>query len=143
LDVKIAVIGCGIWGKNLVRNFYNLGSLHSGCDIDHESLEKISKDFPEVSFTDNIDNILNSKEIDGVAIATPSHTHYNLVKKFLNAGKHVYVEKPIATNSNEALELNEVANANECVLMVGHLLAFATSFNSSASLLFVAIGFST
>ena len=129
LDVKIAVIGCGTWGKNLVRNFYNLGALYTGCDIDTEILETISKEYPEVNFTNNIDNVLSSRDVDGVVIATPSHTHYNLVKKALDAGKHVYVEKPIATISAEATELNDIADEKGAVLMVGHLLLYHPAVN--------------
>lgn len=129
MTAKIAVIGCGIWGKNLVRNFYNLQSLYTGCDLDPELLENISKEYPDINFTNNLDNILNSDEVDGVAIATPSHTHYPLVKKALKAGKHVYVEKPIATSTEEAKELKELSNQNELVLMVGHLLLYHPAVN--------------
>ena len=134
MNKKIAVIGCGIWGKNLVRNFHSLGCLYTGCDIDAELLESISKEYPEINFTNNIENIFNSKEIDGIAIATPSHTHYPLVKKALEAGKHVYVEKPIATCSEEAAELNKIADAKELVLMVGHLLLYHPAVNRLRSI---------
>ena len=135
LDVKIAVIGCGLWGKNLIRNFYNLGALYSGCDIDHEMLEAMSTEYPGVNFTDNMDNLFNSKEINGIAIATPSHTHYPLVKKAIGAGKLVYVEKPIATNSEEAKELTELAEQNERALMVGHLLLYHPAVNRLRTLI--------
>lgn len=134
MNKKIAVIGCGIWGKNLVRNFHSLACLYTGCDIDAELLESISKEYPEINFTNNIENIFNSKEIDGIAIATPSHTHYPLVKKALEAGKHVYVEKPIATCSEEAAELNKIADAKELVLMVGHLLLYHPAVNRLRSI---------
>ena len=129
MDRKIAVIGCGIWGKNLVRNFYNLGSLYSGCDIDPEILESISKEYPDINFTNDLDNLINCKEVEGIAIATPSHTHYSLVKKVLNAGKHVYVEKPIATSGSEAKELLELSEKKASVLMVGHLLLYHPAVN--------------
>lgn len=135
MSIKIAVIGCGIWGKNLVRNFYNLGNLYTGCDIDTDLLSSISKEYPEINFTNNPDDILSCKDIDGVAIATPSHTHYNLVKRALNAGKHVYVEKPIAISGEEAKELDNLANKREAVLMVGHLLLYHPAVNRLKTLI--------
>ena len=122
-------------GKNLVRNFYHLGVLYSGCDIDTEILANISKEFPDINFTDNIENIINSREIDAIAIATPSHTHYNLVKKAILAGKHVYVEKPIATSSQEARDLNELSISKSVVLMVGHLLLYHPAVNRLRTLI--------
>jgi UDP-2-acetamido-3-amino-2,3-dideoxy-glucuronate N-acetyltransferase len=135
LDTKIAVIGCGLWGRNLVRNFHNLGVLYAGCDLDSETLKIASKEYPEVFFTNNIDEIFNNKKIDAVVIATPSHTHYNLVKRALESGKHVYVEKPIATCAEEAKELNEFAEEKECVLMVGHLLMYHPAVNRLKTLI--------
>ena len=121
---KVAVIGCGVWGRNLVRNFYNLEALHSICDMDFETLNTITSQYSEVLGTNNFDEVLDTEDIKGVVIATPSHTHYKLVKKALEAGKNVYVEKPIATSSHEAQELNEIAERKGLVLMVGHLLLY-------------------
>jgi len=135
LSVKIAVIGCGTWGKNLVRNFYNLGSLHTCCDIDSELLGSTAGEYPDIHCTSDIDEVLNSPEIDGIAVATPSHTHYSLVKKVLSAGKHVYVEKPIATCSEEARELNELSNEKGLALMVGHLLLYHPAVSRLKSLI--------
>lgn len=126
---KVAVIGCGTWGKNLVRNFHNLGVLHAVCDLDPDLLKSVSEEYSDVICTSNIDEILSNKEVDGVIIATPSHTHYSLVKKALELGKHVYVEKPIATCTQEAKELNELADKKACVLMVGHLLMYHPAVN--------------
>jgi UDP-2-acetamido-3-amino-2,3-dideoxy-glucuronate N-acetyltransferase len=121
---KVAVLGCGVWGKNLVRNFYNLESLYSICDMDSELLCNISTQYSGVKCICDFEEILQIPEIDGVVIATPSHTHYKLVKKALLAGKHVYVEKPIATHSEEAKELMKIAEEKALVLMVGHLLLY-------------------
>lgn len=123
-EVKVAVVGCGMWGRNLIRNFYNLESLYSVCDMDSEALHAISSQYNDVKSVNNFDEILKTEEIKGVVIATPSHTHYPLVKKALEAGKNVYVEKPIATNSQEAKELTEIAEEKGLVLMVGHLLLY-------------------
>ncbi|MEI8388249.1 MAG: Gfo/Idh/MocA family oxidoreductase [bacterium] len=121
---KVAIIGCGVWGRNLVRNFYNLEALHSICDMDSETLNTITSQYSEVIGTKDFDEVLDTEDIKGVVIATPSHTHYSLVKKALEAGKNVYVEKPIATSSHEAEELNEIAERKGLVLMVGHLLLY-------------------
>jgi len=133
--MKIAVIGCGLWGKNLVRNFYNLGVLHCACDIDSEITENLSREYPKINFTNSIESVLNSEDIDGIVIATPSHTHYNLVKKALIAGKHVYVEKPIATTAEEAKELNELSEQQSSILMVGHLLLYHPAVNRLKTLI--------
>lgn len=126
---KVGIVGAGIWGKNLVRNFYNLNYLDTVCDMDEENLKRTKNDFPEVHLTKDFNEMLLNPAIDGIVVATPSHTHFNLVKAALNAGKHVYVEKPIATTSLEAKELNELATANDLVLMVGHLLLYHPAVN--------------
>src|SRR5574344_17317 len=126
---KIAVLGAGIWGKNLVRNFYNLNYLHTVCDMDPDNRKRVNNDYPEVHTTPDFSEVLNNKEITGVVIATPSHTHFKLVKMALEAGKHVYVEKPIATASEEALILKEIAESKNLVLMVGHLLLYHPAVN--------------
>lgn len=135
MSVKVAVTGCGTWGRNLVRNFYNLESLHSVCDMDQELLKKVAEEYENVECVNNFDELLSKEELQGVIIATPSHTHYPLVKKALNAGKHVYVEKPIAINSEEAKELMEMAEEKGLVLMVGHLLLYHPVVNRIKSLI--------
>lgn len=134
LNTKIAVIGCGFWGKNLVRNFYNLGVLDTVCDLDADTRATIEKDFPGTKTISEIEEVFNSKEIHGVVIATPSHTHYKLVKKALMAGKDVYVEKPIATCSIESKELTQIAEEKGLVLMVGHLLLYHPAVNRLKSI---------
>lgn len=121
---KVAIVGCGTWGRNLVRNFYNLESLVCVCDLDQRNIDAIKDNYSSIKFTNDFDEILQSKEIDAVIIATPSHTHYNMVKKALDADKHVYVEKPIATTAEHAKELKEYAEQKGKALMVGHLLLY-------------------
>lgn len=123
-EQKIAVIGCGVWGRNIVRNFYNLRVLDTVCDIDEENLNKVVLDYPGVKVTKDYNDILNNPEITGVAVVTPSHMHYKLVKAMLLAGKNVYVEKPISTVAEEAKDLTNLANDRGLVLMVGHLLLY-------------------
>ena len=126
---RIAVIGCGMWGRNIVRNFYSLNVLDTVCDIDDENLKKVREQYPGVKTTKDFNEVINSKEITAVAIVTPSHTHFKLVKAMLEAGKNVYVEKPISTVAQEARDLSELAHQKGLVLMVGHLLLYHPAVN--------------
>lgn len=128
-EQKIAVIGCGVWGRNIVRNFYNLNVLDTVCDIDDENLNKVTQEYAGVKVTKDYNDILNNPEITGVAVVTPSHMHYKLVKAMLLAGKNVYVEKPISTVAEEAKDLTNLANERDLVLMVGHLLLYHPAVN--------------
>ncbi len=121
---KIGIIGAGLWGRNIIRNFYNLGYLHTVCDIDNENLKNVISDYNNVNTTNDYKDILNNPEIKGVVVVTPSHTHYKIVKELLEHGKNVYVEKPISTVANEALSLMNLADEKGLVLMVGHLLLY-------------------
>ena len=128
-EQKIAVIGCGVWGRNIVRNFYNLGVLEIVCDIDPENRKKILEQYPGVKVTADFNEIINNPEITAVAVVTPSHTHYKIVKTMLEAGKNVYVEKPISTVAQEAKDLMDLANEKGLILMVGHLLLYHPAVN--------------
>ncbi len=124
-----AVVGCGIWGRNIVRNFYNLGALHSVCDLDNENLKMIQELYHDVEVTNDFNSIISNPEITALCVVTPSHTHFNLVKKAILAGKHVYVEKPISTKASEAKELKELAEQMNVKLLVGHLLLYHPAVN--------------
>ena len=126
---RIAVIGCGMWGRNIVRNFYSLNVLDTVCDIDDENLKKVTEQYPGVKTTKDFNEVLNNKSITAVAVVTPSHTHFKLVKAMLEAGKNVYVEKPISTVAQEARDLSELAHQKGLVLMVGHLLLYHPAVN--------------
>lgn len=126
---RVAVIGCGVWGRNIVRNFYNLNVLDTVCDIDQENLNKVVQEYNGVKTTKDFNDILNDPEITGVAVVTPSHMHYKLVKEILLKGKHVYVEKPISTVAEEAKDLTRLARDRDLVLMVGHLLLYHPAVN--------------
>ncbi len=126
---NVAVIGCGIWGKNVVRNFYNLDALHTVCDLDEENRKNLKLQYPDINIISNSEEIFANPQIDAVAVVTPSHTHYKLVRKAIEAGKHVYVEKPLSTVSAEAKMLSDFAERNNIVLMVGHLLMYHPAVN--------------
>ena len=128
-EQKIAVIGCGVWGRNIVRNFYNLNVLDIVCDLDESNLQKVREQYPGVKTTNDFNDIINNPEITAVAVVTPSHTHYKVVKAMLEAGKNVYVEKSISTVAQEAKDLTELAHQKGLVLMVGHLLLYHPAVN--------------
>jgi len=118
--MRIAVIGAGNWGINLVRNLYDLRVLSHVVDKNSELTDQISKDFPEVQCTGSYDSLLND-EIDAVAIATPAQYHFGIASKFLEAGKDVFIEKPMTLCSKEAEDLVSIAEENKSILMVGHM----------------------
>lgn len=124
---NIAVIGCGYWGKNLVRNFHKIGVLHTICDTDEKLLAKLKKKYPDVHCEKTFDNILTDNTISGIVISTPASSHYELVKKSLENGKNVFVEKPFTTLLKEAEELTELAEKKKLILMVG----FTFLYNSA------------
>jgi UDP-2-acetamido-3-amino-2,3-dideoxy-glucuronate N-acetyltransferase len=123
-NVKIAVVGAGYWGKNLVRNFANLGVLRVICDSRMESLKAFSESYPDVLLSDSFQSVLEDGSVAGVAIATPAESHYRMVWDALQADKHVFVEKPLALREDEGVELHELAKERKKVLMVGHLLQY-------------------
>ena len=120
----IGLIGLGYWGKNVLRNFYELGALHTACDTDQHTLAERKKEFPNVSYTDSFEAMLQNSDIKAVAIATPAVTHYEYVKQALFAGKDVYVEKPLALTVKEGQEIVDIAEKEKRILMVGHILQY-------------------
>ncbi|NVL89467.1 MAG: Gfo/Idh/MocA family oxidoreductase [Desulfobacterales bacterium] len=121
---NIAVIGSGYWGKNLVRNFDELGALHTICDKNIATLRSFQEKYPEKKFQTSYELVLKNPAIDAVVIATPAETHFELAKKGLLAGKHVFVEKPLALVVSEAETLCEIAFRRNLKLMVGHILLY-------------------
>ena len=120
----LALIGCGHWGKNLARNFNQLGVLHTLCDLSQLLLDAYTEGYTTVRKTTSPDEILKDKEITKVAIAAPAVHHYGLAKSALLAGKDVFVEKPLCLDVEEGLELVELAEQSGRILMVGHLLQY-------------------
>jgi UDP-2-acetamido-3-amino-2,3-dideoxy-glucuronate N-acetyltransferase len=128
-SAKVAVIGIGNWGKNLVRNFAHQGALGMVCDVDPRRLENVQREYPTTRVTDQYDAVLQDPEIKAVVIATPSDSHFVLAKQALLAGKHIYVEKPLARSIRHAEELDKIATERGLILMVGHLLLYHPAVN--------------
>ena len=125
---SVAVIGSGYWGKNLVRNFFELGALKLICDKDESILSTFKKQYNDIDVCLALADVLGRKDIDGVVIATPAETHFNFVRESLLAGKNVFVEKPLVLHEKEGQELIVLAEENNKVLMVGHLLQYHPVF---------------
>ena len=123
---NIAVVGCGHWGKNLVRNFSELGALAAVCDPQLELAKKYALELNVKNYS--FDEILNDQFIEGVVLAVPAPLHASMAIKAMNAGKHVYVEKPLSMDSKEANNMIASSKKNDVELMVGHLLQYHPIF---------------
>ena len=121
--MSVAVIGCGYWGKNLVRNFNQIGMLRTVCDATPAGREQAHALVPAALIESNFDQVLAS-DVLGVAIATPAETHYSLVAQALRADKDVFVEKPLALTYEQGYELVQLAHQHKRILMVGHVLEY-------------------
>jgi UDP-2-acetamido-3-amino-2,3-dideoxy-glucuronate N-acetyltransferase len=121
---NIAVAGCGYWGRNLVRNFAELGVLHTICDVDSTALQRFRSSYADVNTETEFHRVLENKEIKGVVIATPAALHYYMAKEAILAGKDVFVEKPLALKVKEGRELVELAENNNRILLTGHILEY-------------------
>jgi UDP-2-acetamido-3-amino-2,3-dideoxy-glucuronate N-acetyltransferase len=122
VNKNIAVVGCGHWGKNLVRNFAELGALHTICDAEAKVVKQFESLYPDVNTSTDYRQVLADQNIQGVVIATPAVKHYAMAKEALLAGKDVFVEKPLALTVKEGEELVKLAEEKNKILMVGHLL---------------------
>jgi predicted dehydrogenase len=121
---KVGLAGLGYWGPNLARNFDELAELAWLCDLSDEQRARISSRYPDARLTADFDEMLADDSVDAVVVATPVVTHAELAKRALDAGKHVLVEKPPALTAGEVEELVATAEAQERVLMPGHLLLY-------------------
>jgi UDP-2-acetamido-3-amino-2,3-dideoxy-glucuronate N-acetyltransferase len=128
-DIRVAVIGAGYWGKNLVRNFSALGVLGAICDVDPARVAALVAAHPEARNA-TADGVLDDPGINAVAIATPAATHGALARRALDAGKHVFVEKPLCLDLEEASDLGSIARRRGLVLMVGHMLLYHPAYVS-------------
>lgn len=124
----VAVIGSGYWGKNLIRNHHEIGSLRLICDTNESVLHAFEDQYSGIETCLAANDVYTRPYIDGIVIATPAETHYILAREALLAGKHVYVEKPLVLHEQEALELISIAKERRLTLMVGHLLQYHPIF---------------
>jgi predicted dehydrogenase len=127
--MNVAVAGCGYWGPNLIRNFRSLPGcrLKVMCDMNHERLQHLHELYPEVQGSTDFEQVLKDPEIDAVAVATPVRLHHPMAKASLLAGKHTFIEKPMASSTEQCEELIEIAERQGLVLMVGHTFLYSPS----------------
>ena len=125
---RVGVVGTGHWGRNLARNFHQLGALGALCDVDVERLLATAARYPLARTYEHIDVLLDDSQVDAVVIATPSSTHGALARQVLNTEKPVFVEKPLCLDLREAGELKQMVRAKRLLLMVGHLLLYHPAF---------------
>jgi len=124
--IRIGVIGYGYWGPNVVRNLHRVEGSRVAmvCDKSPEMLRRVSQTYPDIKTTTNSCDVLCSAEIDAVAVITPVWTHFELAKKALENGKHVFVEKPFTSDSAQAEELIQLAEKKGLCIMVDHTFLF-------------------
>jgi predicted dehydrogenase len=124
--VGIAVVGCGYWGMNYVRIFNELvdSRVVAVCDQSAERLKEVSRRFPGVYLTTQVDDAASQPGVDAVVVCTEATTHFNVTRRLLLAGKHILVEKPLTTIAADAEKLIDLAESNSAILMVGHTFLF-------------------
>jgi predicted dehydrogenase len=126
-NINVGVVGCGYWGPNLVRNLRSLPncSLKLLCDSNPQRLSHLRQLYPEIEGSTDYSTLLNGANLDAVVIATPVRHHYAMAKASLQAGKHTFIEKPMAASTAECEELISLAEQQGVVLMVGHTFLFS------------------
>lgn len=127
-SIRVAIVGGGYWGRNLIRNFSQLGALHAVCDRDEHALERVREAYPGVKTFFALSDVLADNAVDAVVVSTPAETHHAIARECLLAGKHAFVEKPLTLDEGEAADLIDLARDQERVLMVGHLLQYHAAF---------------
>ena len=125
--IKLGVVGCGYWGPNLIRNFRQLQDcrLKLMCDTNEKRLAHVKMLYPELERHKDYGHLLNGAGLDAVVIATPVRFHYDMAKASLLAGKHTFIEKPMASSAAECEELIQIAEERGLVLMVGHTFLYS------------------
>src|SRR5436190_2731101 len=126
-QISVGVVGCGYWGPNLIRNFRQLPdcNLKLMCDTSESRLAHLRSLYPEVEGHKDFGHLLNGAGLDAVIIATPVRSHYALAKASLMAGKHTFIEKPMASSAAECEELVQIAEERGLVLMIGHTFLYS------------------
>jgi predicted dehydrogenase len=129
--VRTGVVGLGYWGPNLIRNLHDLetSELRWICDLDEARLHAVARRYPTVRSTQQFDELLEDSELEAIAIATPVSTHYALARAALLAGKHVFIEKPLAASTEEAQKLLRLADERGLTLMPGHTFLYSPPVN--------------
>lgn len=124
--IRVAVIGYGYWGPNLVRNFGGLDGCEVTvvCDRDPAALARASQLYPAIRVTDSVDDLLSDEDIDAVAIATPVSSHFELARRVIESGRHVLIEKPMTSTAEQSRQLIDLADAADVVLMVDHTFLY-------------------
>lgn len=135
--LKIGVIGCGYWGPNLIRNFINLkdAQVKTASDLSENRLKHMNRLYPSLAVTVDYKDIINDPEIDAVVIATPVSTHYDLAVEAIEAGKHVFCEKPLTSKVDEGIKLVRLADKAGKTLMVGHTFVYTAAVNKVRDLI--------
>ncbi len=128
-NVILAQIGCGYWGPNLLRNFSSLPNCHVKYVVDASAERRrfVERNYPRTTAIESLEPVLADPAVSGVMIATPAGSHFTLAKRALLAGKHVFVEKPLATKTVEVDELASLAEPRKLVIMVGHTFIYNTA----------------
>lgn len=123
--INVAVIGLGNMGKHHVRNYHNISkaNLLAVCDLNPDLVNEFSEKYNCKGYT-NLDEVLLNESIDAITLTVPTSLHYKIAKKFIEAGIHILIEKPICDNVNEAQELIDLAKKHNCTLMIGHIERF-------------------
>jgi predicted dehydrogenase len=126
MSIKIGVIGCGYWGPNLIRNFAENENAELSwlCDLDENRLETFKRRYPTIKTTKNFQDLINDSMLEAIVIATPVTTHFPLAKAALEAGKHIFVEKPFTASVKEAEELVELAAKKGLNIFVDHVFLY-------------------
>lgn len=129
---NVSVVGGGYWGPNLLRNMYTLpnATVRYLCDLNEERLAHLGKLYPGVQTTTSFEDVLADEETDAIVIATPVHTHFELGSRSLAAGKHTFIEKPMAASVEECRRLVDQADRNGLVLMTGHTYVYTSALHT-------------
>ena len=134
--MKVAVIGCGYWGPNLVRNYVQSNKVEEliCCDLDPKRLQRMKTLYPSIRVVSDHAELLDMPDLDAVAIATPVKTHHPIAKEFLSKGKHVFIEKPMTHSYETAIDLVRLADEHHKTLMVGHTFEYTAAVNKVKSI---------
>jgi predicted dehydrogenase len=127
--IKVAIVGGGYWGQNLIRNFWEVdeAELSFVCDLDPKALARAQRRYPTAQVTRHYRELLDSPRVDAIVLATPVSTHYEFARQALQAGKNVLVEKPLARSTAEVLDLMELAEQQHKLLMVDHTFLYTSA----------------